>query len=81
MNRHKLHRRPRVSNSPLDIVRFAPIINELQAGGATSLRAIAAGLNKAGIPIARGGDWSSPQVMRILERLDPFRGEEEAQAA
>jgi hypothetical protein len=30
---------------------------------------------------ARGGEWSSPQVMRILERLDPFRGEEEAAAA
>jgi hypothetical protein len=28
----------------------------------------------------RGGEWSSPQVMRILERLDLFR-EEEAAAA
>jgi hypothetical protein len=36
-------------------------------------------LNDAGIPTARGGEWSSPQVMRILERLDPFR--EEAAAA
>jgi hypothetical protein len=59
---------------------LAPIIKELQAGGATSLRAIAAGLNKAGIPTARGGEWSSPQVMRILERLDPFRSEEQAAA-
>jgi len=59
---------------------LAPIIEELQAGGATSLRAIAAGLNDRGIPTARGGEWSSPQVMRILERLDPFRGEEEAAA-
>ena len=59
---------------------LAPIIRELQAGGATSLRAIAAGLNDQGIPTARGGGWSSPQVMRILERLDPFR-EEEAAAA
>jgi DNA invertase Pin-like site-specific DNA recombinase len=59
---------------------LAPIIKELQAGGATSLRAIAAGLNEAGIPTARGGEWSSPQVMRILERLDPFRSEEEAAA-
>jgi len=37
-------------------------------------------LNEAGIPTARGGEWSSVQVMRILERLDPFRGEEEAAA-
>src|SRR6516165_8004807 len=60
---------------------LAPIIKELQAGGATSLRAIAAGLNERGIPTARGGEWSSPQVMRLLERLDPFRCEEEAAAA
>jgi len=59
---------------------LAPIIKELQAAGKTSLRAIAAGLNEAGIPTARGGEWSSAQVMRILERLDPFR-EEEAAAA
>ena len=51
---------------------LAPIIKELQAAGKTSLRAIAAGLNEAGIPTARGGEWSSPQVMRMLERLDPF---------
>jgi DNA invertase Pin-like site-specific DNA recombinase len=54
---------------------LAPIIKELQAAGKTSLRAIAAGLNDAGIPTERGGQWSSPQVMRILERLDPFREE------
>jgi DNA invertase Pin-like site-specific DNA recombinase len=59
---------------------LAPIIKELQATGKTSLRAIAAGLNDQGIPTARGGEWSSVQVMRILERLDPFR-EEEAAAA
>ena len=57
---------------------LAPIIAELQAAGKTSLRAIAAGLNEAGIPTARGGEWSSPQVMRVLERLDPFREEEAA---
>jgi hypothetical protein len=46
---------------------------ELQASGATSLRAIAAGLNERGIPTARGdGEWSAVQVMRVLERLDPF---------
>jgi DNA invertase Pin-like site-specific DNA recombinase len=60
---------------------LAPIIKQLQEAGKTSLRAIAAGLNEQGIPTARGGEWSSPQVMRVLERLDPFRGEEEAAAA
>ena len=59
---------------------LAPIIKDLQASGKKSLRAIAEGLNEAGIPTARGGEWSSVQVMRMLERLDPFR-EEEAAAA
>jgi hypothetical protein len=57
---------------------LAPVIKELQAAGKTSLRAIAEGLNEQGIPTVRGGDWSSPQVMRVLERLDPFREEEAA---
>jgi len=50
-------------------------IAELQAAGATSLRAIAAALNERGIPTARGdGEWTATQVMRVLERLDPFVG-------
>jgi DNA invertase Pin-like site-specific DNA recombinase len=47
---------------------LAPTIAELQAAGATSLRAIAAGLNERRIPTARGGDWSPTQVMRVLAR-------------
>jgi len=47
--------------------------NEVTTGklaGATSLRAIAAGLNEQGIPTARGtGKWSAVQVARVLERL------------
>jgi hypothetical protein len=57
---------------------LTPIIRELKATGKTSLRAIAAGLNEAGIPTARGREWSSSQIMRILERLDPFREKEAA---
>jgi DNA invertase Pin-like site-specific DNA recombinase len=49
---------------------LAPIIKELQAAGATSLRAIAAGLNEQGIPTANGeGDWQAVQVSRVLARL------------
>jgi DNA invertase Pin-like site-specific DNA recombinase len=49
---------------------IAPIIAELQAGGAESLRAIADGLNAAGIPTARGqGQWSAVQVQRVLGRI------------
>jgi DNA invertase Pin-like site-specific DNA recombinase len=53
---------------------IGPTIRELQAAGATSLRAIAAALNEKGIPTARGnGEWSAVQVMRVLERLQgPF---------
>lgn len=46
----------------------APIIEEVQAAGAVSLREIAAGLNARGIPTARGGEWSAVQVKRALER-------------
>jgi hypothetical protein len=48
---------------------IAPVIKELQAAGATSLYAIADGLNERGIPTARGsGKWSATQVMRVLAR-------------
>lgn len=45
-----------------------PIIADLRAGGASSLRQIAAGLNGCGIPTARGRTWSAVQVKRVLER-------------
>lgn len=45
-----------------------PSIRTLQATGATSLRAIAKGLNSQGIPTARGGEWSAVQVMNVLKR-------------
>jgi len=49
---------------------LAPTIAKLRADGATSLRAIAAGLNDLGIETARGsGEWSAVQVARVLERL------------
>jgi hypothetical protein len=48
----------------------APTIAEIQAAGATSLRAIAAALTDRGIPTARGrGEWSAVQVARVLDRL------------
>ncbi len=57
----------RANSRALDI---APIVAELRAAGATSLRAIADGLNAKGIPTARGdGQWSAVQVARVLERL------------
>jgi DNA invertase Pin-like site-specific DNA recombinase len=49
---------------------IAPTVKALQADGVTSLRAIAAKLNEAGIPTSRGGSvWSAVQVARVLERI------------
>ena len=50
------------------IADLKPIIADLRATGASSLRQIAAGLNKRGIPTARGAAWSAVQVKRVLER-------------
>jgi hypothetical protein len=49
---------------------IAPIVAELRAAAITSLQAIAAGLNRKGIPTATGaGEWQAPQVRRLLARL------------
>jgi hypothetical protein len=39
-----------------------PIIREIKATGATSLRAVAAALT------ARGGEWNAAQVANVLKR-------------
>lgn len=48
---------------------IAPAIRELQHSGAITLRDIATGLNSAGIPTSRGGQWSAIQVKRIIDRM------------
>jgi DNA invertase Pin-like site-specific DNA recombinase len=50
--------------------KVLPIIEQLQASGVTSLRAIAAGLNEQGIEAPRGGEWTATQVMRVLRRAE-----------
>jgi DNA invertase Pin-like site-specific DNA recombinase len=42
-----------------------PILEEIRASGATSLRTIAAELNSRGIPAPRGGAWTATSVMRV----------------
>lgn len=44
---------------------LSPIIDELKKGGASLLRAIAAGLNRAGLTTARAGAWTASQALRI----------------
>ena len=48
---------------------LAPVIAELQASGATSLRAIASALNDRGIPTARGNKWFAASVRDVLARI------------
>lgn len=48
---------------------LAPIIAEEQRAGVTSLRELAAALDRRGIPASRGGPWSAVQVARVLRRI------------
>jgi DNA invertase Pin-like site-specific DNA recombinase len=45
-----------------------PIVREIQASGARTLRAIAGALNARGIRTARGGDWHASTVANMLLR-------------
>jgi DNA invertase Pin-like site-specific DNA recombinase len=54
---------------------LAPTIAEIRSRGATTLRAIADGLEGAGIPTPRGkSKWSPAQVKRTLEALKDAEG-------
>jgi hypothetical protein len=44
---------------------MVPILAEVRATGAASLRQVAAALNTRGIPAARGGAWTATQVRRL----------------
>jgi DNA invertase Pin-like site-specific DNA recombinase len=50
---------------------LAPVIADIRAGGATSLRAIAGELNARGMQTRRGGRWHVSTVGNLLERLEP----------
>jgi DNA invertase Pin-like site-specific DNA recombinase len=45
-----------------------PIVRQIQASGATTLRAIAEALNARGIRTARGGQWHAMTVQNLLAR-------------
>lgn len=50
--------------------QVSPAIQNLRAGGATSLRELADGLNAARVPTARGsGPWTAMQVQRVMARI------------
>ena len=46
------------------------VVQDIRAGGATGLRAIAGELNGRGIRTRRGGRWHVSTVMNLLGRLD-----------
>jgi hypothetical protein len=48
---------------------LASVIEDIRAGGATSLRAIAAELNGRGMLTRRGGRWYVSTVTNLLDRL------------
>src|SRR5262245_55556762 len=56
------------ANADRHAANVLPIIREIQASGATSLRAIADALNARGIPTARGGRWQAQTVSNALAR-------------
>jgi hypothetical protein len=46
------------------------VVKDVHAGGAISLRAVAAELNARGILTRRGGRWHVSTVLNLLARLD-----------
>jgi len=56
------------TNADRFAVNVQPVIQQIKASGATSLRAIAAALDVRGVPTARGGNWAATQVRDVLRR-------------
>jgi DNA invertase Pin-like site-specific DNA recombinase len=50
------------------VADLAPIMLDIRAAGASTLRQIAAEMNARKIRTARGGEWSAVQIKRVLER-------------
>jgi DNA invertase Pin-like site-specific DNA recombinase len=48
---------------------LTPTILELRSSGVTSVRALAAELNRRKVPSARGGKWHATSVARLLARV------------
>ena len=50
------------------VANVLAVVRQFQAGGATTLRAIAEALNARGIRTARGGQWHAMTVQNLLAR-------------
>jgi DNA invertase Pin-like site-specific DNA recombinase len=58
-----------VANADRHARDLVPVLADIRAGGATSLRALAAELNARGMLTRRGGRWHVSTVMNLLDRL------------
>ncbi|MET4698857.1 DNA invertase Pin-like site-specific DNA recombinase [Constrictibacter sp. MBR-5] len=57
----------RVARAEQHAANILPIVRQIQAAGATSLRAVAAALNSRGVRTPRGGEWCATQVKRVID--------------
>jgi DNA invertase Pin-like site-specific DNA recombinase len=65
-----LARRARSAKVAARAADLAPVIAEIRAGGAASLRAIADALNVRRIGAPRGGTWAAAQVRELVRRIN-----------
>jgi DNA invertase Pin-like site-specific DNA recombinase len=61
------------ANAEAHACDLAPVLADIRAGGATSLRAIAAALEARGMRTRRGGSWHVSTVAALLRRLGQGR--------
>ena len=59
-----------VANADRFAAELAEIVADIRAEGATSLRAMAAELNRRGMMTRRGGQWQVSNVRNLLARSD-----------
>ena len=59
---------PNKANADRFAANALPVIEQIKASGATSLRAIARALNARGVATARGGVWTPVQVTAVQRR-------------
>ncbi|CAO4148013.1 recombinase family protein [Methylorubrum aminovorans] len=58
-------RATRVAKANESKARVMISINDIRAGGTTTLKGIAEALNERGVKTSRGGEWSATQVSRV----------------
>lgn len=62
------------ANAQAKALELRPILEDVQAGGCTSVRAMADELNRRGILTPRGGQWHPTSVARLVKRLESGEG-------